>query len=266
MDRLIKGAIHIHSLYSSDGKESVKSIRDLFLPDGVNFLILTEHEDKLTELLYERFVQECKSLSTEDLIIIPGLEFKCDKIEILALNIEHMFTYSGLHDLLEKIRKNNGIAILAHPHKYKFNIEPYIKNDRINGVEIWNYRYDGKWMPRISSIKLMKSLKGKSIYAYAGWDFHERGRNFRLYHYLSVDELQIKKIIFKLKNGDYYIGNGKIILNSRAEASSSIYYESMIYNIGFDLINSIIYIGSNLFRRLNVRPPKVVYELLGYIK
>ena len=150
---------------------------------------------------FKLFISECKSLSEDDFVIIPGLEFRCENgLELLGLNISKKLNILEPKKLIELIQEKDGLAILAHPHKYKFNWDcAAIKN--LNGVEIWNYLYDGKYAPRISSINLLKSLRkiNKNIFAYVGVDFHNDVHTAELIHYVIVNKINSKEIIKSLK-------------------------------------------------------------------
>lgn len=255
----IKGAIHIHSLYSYDGEKSIEGIKSIFRDKGVDFIIFTEHAETLGDSEITSFVSECKSVSEENFIIIPGLEFLCENVEILGLGISKRLKFSGLNELIEEIQKNDGLAILPHPYKYKFSLDS-ASLKQLDGVEVWNYKYDGN-APRIGNINLLKRLDNGSIFAYAGLDFHNDMQNIELYHYLTVEKLNSKEVIKALKAGRFYIKNKMIKLNSKPNIKFHEYLLFGLLNLKYDLLKRCMNIGGKILRYLHIKPPKFLYNI-----
>ena len=279
----IKGVIHVHSLYSYDGVKSIEEIKKLFKKVGIDFIILTEHIEGLDNSKLISFISDCKSLSENDFIIIPGLEFKCEDIEILGLNISKNFKYSGLDELISQIQKNGGLAILAHPYKYKSTINSIFSSlGKLNGVEIWNSRYDGS-SPRVNNIILLKKLRlnKSNIFAYEGLDFHGDVQEIidakallislykvykrkiekrifpctELYHYLTVEKLSTEEIIDKLKRGEFYISRKNIIYDPNFNIKTYNYILFKLLNLEHDFLIGLMrkmkmsLIFRNIYRR-----------------
>lgn len=257
----IKGAIHIHSLYSYDGEKSIEEIKSIFRDKGVDFIIFTEHTETLGDSEITSFVSKCKSLSEENFIVIPGLEFICENVEVLGLglSISKRLKFSGLNELIEEIQKNDGLAILAHPYKYKFSLDS-ASLKKLDGVEVWNYKYDGN-APRIGNINLLKRLDNNSIFAYAGLDFHNDMQNIELYHYLTVEKINSEEIIKILKAGRFIIKNKLIKLNSKPNIKFHEYLLFSLLNLKYDLLKWCMNIGEKLLRYLHIKPPKFLYNI-----
>ncbi|MCJ7443533.1 MAG: PHP domain-containing protein [Methanotrichaceae archaeon] len=260
--RLIKGVIHVHSQYSYDGTLPLKTIKNYFKERGFNFIIFTEHENKMGDDWIDLFVSECKSASEEDFIIIPGIEFKYEDIEILGLNLNKNIYYNGIKDLIKKIKINNGLAVLAHPKKYKYNFKNNLSIlKELNGIEIWNCRYDGRHVPRVHSIKLLNLLRNENIFGYAGLDYHYIGESTQPYHQLYVKELTIQEIMENLKNGNYNIINNNLEIDSRANLTFSMYIIFLFKNYLYLFFKFIFLLGENFFHRLGRPPPKFMVQL-----
>ncbi len=88
MDEYTPGLIHVHSEYSYDGTLSLEELVSLCKEGEDRFVILTEHADDFYDSKMDMLVDECKKLSTKDFILIPGLEFNCEGMHILAIGIE----------------------------------------------------------------------------------------------------------------------------------------------------------------------------------
>lgn len=260
---VIKGAIHIHSLYSYDGKKSIEEIKHIYKSRGYNFIIMTEHAEKLEDDKFKLFISECKSLSEDDFVIIPGLEFRCKNgLEILGLNISKKLNILEPKKLIELIQEKDGLAILAHPHKYKFSWDYNILKN-LNGVEIWNYLYDGKHAPRVTSINLLKSLTktNKNIFAYCGVDFHDNVHTAELIHYVIINKISSKEIINSLKLGKFYIGNNRTKLNSKAEIKFYEYIWFDFLNLVYDVINTYAIISYKIIQYFGIKTPNFLYKL-----
>lgn len=281
MSMSIKGIIHIHSLYSYDGIKSMEEIKKTFKDIGVNFIIFTEHIEKLNDFEMTSFISECKSLSENDFIIIPGFEFKCENIEILGLNISKNFKYSGLEELISQIQKNGGLAILAHPHKYVINNSIFSSLEKLDGVEVWNLRYDG-FSPRVNNIILLKKLRlnKNNIFAYVGLDYHNDLQNneyidrpnfllthlYAIYkrdikkkifpstnlcHYMTVEKLSLEEIIRSLKKGEFYIGYKNIRYDSILNIKLYNYILFNLSSLEFDFLIELMKIEIKILHLLN---------------
>lgn len=263
--RIIKGAIHIHSLYSYDGEKSLNEIERIFRDRGVNFIFCTEHAETLEDPELASFLLECKSLSKDDFIIIPGLEFQCEDVEILGLNITRKLHFAGLEDLSEQIQANGGLAILAHPYKYNFKLSR-ASLEKLNGIEVWNCRYEGGSAPRISNINLLRTLNKEHIFAYAGLDFHNDQQNVKLYHYLAVEKLDLGEIVKTLKAGGFYIKSKRLKLDARANTSPCESILFSLLNWKYDLIKWGANICGRILRYLHIKPSKLLYKLVAFLE
>ena len=155
----IKGLIHIHSSYSYDGIFSLEELSELAKSKECSYIILTDHADDFTEKKMKSLVNECNRLSDTDFVLIPGLEFTCGGMHILAIGITEIIFESDLIKLIDRIHDKGGLAVLAHVVIYK-NI-PYGKLKNIDGVEVWNTRYEGRFSPSLKSLGILKSFRKK---------------------------------------------------------------------------------------------------------
>ena len=179
----IKGVIHVHSKYSYDGKESLASLRNFLLSQGVQFCCLTEHTDKMTLDQARLFVQECKALSGSQFLFIPGFEVPykvnaegregalgykvnaegregalgCENAHILLVGCEVFLAQFANAEVLTTWSSKSALTILAHPVRNRFKVDATIESV-IDGIEIWNQQYEGKYVPRVRSCQLLSRL------------------------------------------------------------------------------------------------------------
>jgi len=205
----LTGIVHCHSTYSYDGKMTLKELRELCIQKGVEFVCMTEHTDEMDAQEAKNFVEECEALSDEQFRFIPGFEVPYHSAHILMVGMR------SFHDIyapdIETLRKwsiEASFVVLAHPVRNKFTVDDGLLGE-IDALEVWNQQYEGKQVPRIRSLRLLRSLreKKKNLVATGGVDFH------RIEHFgaplltLDADSLDETVIIEKLKTGAFTISS-----------------------------------------------------------
>src|SRR5262249_39261561 len=150
---------HIHSVFS-DGDESLEQIVQTFKNDGMSFIAMTDHAEVFDDARMQRYVVLCESLSTADFLVIPGLEFamKGGSLHILGYGITNRVRASNMESLVDGIHDAGGLAVLAHPPRGSINMIHGIKS-RLDGIEVWNGRYDGTVTPRADSFQLLRRVR-----------------------------------------------------------------------------------------------------------
>ncbi|MDP4091951.1 MAG: PHP domain-containing protein [Bacillota bacterium] len=138
----MKFDLHLHSRHSPDSKSKVKDIIDKALRTELQGVSITDHNcfDGSEEAL---------SINTSDLIIVPGAEYSTDQghilvyflkygIEKLNLDTDSMGRYRW-QDIIQEAHRQDALAFLAHPYRYKKNYESDIWQE-VDGIEIYNSR------------------------------------------------------------------------------------------------------------------------------
>ena len=91
-NKTFRGIVHIHSSYSHDGENDLDELVSILGRQQLNFALLTEHVEDLSAVDFEHYVERCQSLSTDDLLLVPGLEYTFEdeskRIEILVFGRE----------------------------------------------------------------------------------------------------------------------------------------------------------------------------------
>lgn len=175
---MIKTACHIHSEWSYDGKWSLRELTSEFTRRGYDVVMLTEHDRGFDEDRFEAFRNACAEAGTDELLLIPGIEYSD------VDNIVHILTWGSVPflgegtpttDLLKAIKAANGIAVLAHPSRRdawrKFDPE---WTEYLLGIESWNRKTDG-WAPSKTAAPL---IRGTHLIPFVGLDFHNRNQLF----------------------------------------------------------------------------------------
>ena len=213
----MRGVLHVHSRFS-DGEESVERVAQTFRDSGMCFVAMSDHAEVFDEQRMQEYVAICDALSDSDFLIIPGLEFafKGGSIHILGYGITRRIRASGMEELVDGIHEAGGIAVLAHPPLGSINMIGSIKGT-LDGIEVWNGRYDGVVAPRAESFQLLRRIRSSNlkVSAYSGIDLHNIGQARKpLYVEIETETLHRAHIVDGLRAGRFTIHGGNIAIPS----------------------------------------------------
>lgn len=214
----VTGVLHCHSTYSYDGKLSLLELKDFYREREVSFVCMSEHTDKLTPEEAEAFVVECRELSDESFVFVPGFEVPYQEAHVLMLGCREFFGQVAADaQSLRDWASAAEFIVLAHPVRNHFKLDQEL-TAVIDGVEIWNQQYDGKPMARPRSGALLQALKGNrpELLATGGVDLHRSEHAGAPYTYLSVSALSESAIIAALKAGHYDFGHETYLIEATA--------------------------------------------------
>ncbi len=209
----LRGIIHCHSTYSYDGKLSLSELKTLCLERGVQFVCMTEHVDEMTPESAQAFVKECEVLSDEEFCFIPGFEVAYlprgakDHAHVLMVGMrEFLGTYAPSSDVLEKWMSKASFVVLAHPVRNNFVVDDSLLT-HMDALEVWNQQYEGKHVPRTSSLRLLETLRARksSVFGIGGVDFHRTEHFGAPFIRLTVDACAESAILEKLTTGAYIV-------------------------------------------------------------
>jgi hypothetical protein len=216
---LIKGALHIHTDFSHDGELPLATVAQLYRDRGFHFIGITEHSQDMDEQKIVALRQQAESLSGAGFRIIPGIEYSCkDALHIVGVGCDRILNTANPARLVRDIRAAGCFAVLAHPRRIHWDCSPDL-TAVLNAVEVWNVRYDGKYLPSPQALDFfnrMKALNPKLLAA-VGDDVHGPGGFYPLSYHMSVNSLDRESILNELIRGRYQIGS----LTYRIPASSS---------------------------------------------
>ncbi len=179
MARHLKGAIHIHTVFS-DGHSTVPEVIAAAQRAGLDYIIITDH-DRLDppQIAYQG--------RHGDLLVIYGYELTVrpwSKNHILILGLPSHRPYKGLPYLkkLQRIADDGGKTFIAHPWNL---IKPWLMQLHLgwgrfptvpcDGMEIWSFMHD--WVGSLKPHKLLRQyrspcdfLRGPKPGVLARWD------------------------------------------------------------------------------------------------
>lgn len=213
----MRGVLHVHSTFS-DGEESLDRVVQTFKDAGMKFVAVSDHAEVFDEERMRKYVDLCASLSGADFLVIPGLEFalKGGSIHILGYGITRRVAAATMERLVDGIHEAGGLAVLAHPPEGSINMITAIKG-KLDGIEVWNGRYDGAVAPRANSFQLLRHIRSSNARAaaYCGVDLHKLVQARKLMSVdVATDTLQRDAIIAALRAGCFTLHGSKLTIPS----------------------------------------------------
>lgn len=218
----MKGVLHVHSVFS-DGEESLDRLVQMLRAAGMQFVAVSDHAEVFDEQRMEQYVNLCAELSDSRFLVIPGLEFALHggDIHILGYNITKRVRFQGMEQLVDGIHEAGGIAVLAHPPAGSTNMIGPVKT-KLDGIEVWNSRYDGTHAPRADSFQLLRRLRriNTKVVGYCGVDLHKIGQLRRpVYVDVDTERLGQDAIVTALRSGKFTLHGAKMAIPSTGDLS-----------------------------------------------
>jgi predicted metal-dependent phosphoesterase TrpH len=128
----MKFDLHIHSTYSYDSFLSVEKILKIAKKKGLDGIAIADHNT--TKGGFEALKVE----KGEDLQVIVGAEMKTEYGDIIGLFLSEEIRSSRFEEVIEEIKSQSGLSVLAHPYRQYKNPEEIV--DRVDLVETFNAR------------------------------------------------------------------------------------------------------------------------------
>ena len=216
----VHGVIHAHSTYSYDGKLSLPDLKELLFKHGISFCCVTEHTDELTPEQAQAFVEECHKLSDQAFVFVPGFEVPYRDTHVLHIGTSVFLAQIADEATLRKWREVTPWVVLAHPVRNQFVIDDVL-NSVIDGVEVWNQQYEGKWAPRLRSLRFYAELKKNKpeLKATGGLDLHRTEHFGTPQIELELDTLTVPEIVRQLTLGFYTIKGPSVVMDAHGTFS-----------------------------------------------
>jgi PHP domain-containing protein len=208
------GILHVHSNLSYDGQNTLAEIASLAKSRGYRFVGMSEHSDTFEPQKMAYFVDECRRLSDASFLMIPGLEFTCDnRLHLLALGIDRYTDSTNPALVARFVNAQGGLAILSHPGRYGYQIPSGLEM-LLDGIEVWNAGYDGRFIPNDRSIRLWKSLHARNnlLRAFGSQDLHAVGNHRHVRVSVRCEPMTREAILKSLKGGNFVISNSYVRL------------------------------------------------------
>jgi hypothetical protein len=213
----MRGVLHVHSTFS-DGDESLERVVETFKDGGMDFIAVSDHAEVFDEGRMREYVALCASLSSAEFLVIPGLEFalKGGSIHVLGYGISERVRASSIEELVDGIHRAGGIAVLAHPPSGSINMIAPVKG-KLDGIEVWNGRYDGTVSPRADSFQLLRRIRQSNpkAAAYCGVDLHKIAQARKaVYAEVETERLGRNEILDALRDGRFTVHGASLVIPS----------------------------------------------------
>lgn len=134
----MKMDIHIHSKYSKDSLSSPKDISRTVKKKKLDAFAVTDHNTLKGSLAIRSLIKGSKAGRAP--ILISGIEVNTNMGDVVCLFIDKKLKSRNINDLIDEVKDQDGLVILAHPyasHRFKEN-DDFLK--RIDGIETFNSR------------------------------------------------------------------------------------------------------------------------------
>lgn len=111
-DRFIDIDLHIHTKYSPDSSLEPKNAIKQAIKVGLSAIAITDHNTMKGITAVRKL-----KLQTKDLIMVPGMEVRTEKGDLVALFIESELHSRNFVEVLDEVKQQDGILVLPHPFR-----------------------------------------------------------------------------------------------------------------------------------------------------
>jgi len=254
-----RGATHVHSAYSYDGKLDLPQLKSCLKAAGFSFACLTEHaEQGFDRKGLEGLVAECRGMSDGSFVFIPGLELAFPEAHVLAIGVgSDIDPQEDPLALLKKLKAAGCYCVFAHPHRSGF-MAPAGTEGLFDAIEVWNLQYDGKRVPRTAALAYLKAARERypETKASAGLDFHREAHAGGPGTEIEARELEAEGIVRALKSGEYVLASGPAEVSSDGQLRGVTPAKARAVSAFSVAAIRLAKLASSWAKRLHLRPPK----------
>jgi hypothetical protein len=206
-----RGNTHTHAKYSDDNdKNDVPQIASWYKKAGYNFLVLSEHNDHLSD---KKVFCHDEASDPPDFLMICGLELS-RKRHHTAIGIDRFIDKEkSLQDGVNKVIEAGGVPVLNHPMDPVITTKAFLQVKGLNHLEIVN---GGRLEDTPSSEILWDSIlsvpNGRRVFALASDDNHYKEGNVgKGWIMVNAPALTKKDIVESIRKGNFYATTGVIL-------------------------------------------------------
>jgi len=178
--------LHVHTKYSFDSFLEPKDAIKFALRQGLTAIAITDHDTTKGG-----FAALNETSKARNLTIIPGIEIKTDRGDIIGLFVLDEIKTREFFDVIDEIKDQGGLVILPHPYKSHKNIKEIA--EFVDVIEVFNGRCSTT--QNLKAFKLSKDL-GKPAVASSDAHFSFEIGRFKTRLHTEIDSSdELKKII-----------------------------------------------------------------------
>lgn len=203
-----RGALHVHSDLSHDGRMTIAELAEWYRPRGFHFVAMGEHSQDMDEARVRALLAECAVHSTPEFLMLPGIEFTCEPsdMHILGVGVAALTPHTEPVAVVRHIHEHGGVAVLAHPKRVGWNCSRELLL-ALDAAEIWNVGYDGRYLPAAQAPGEFRRLREANprLLAVASHDLHRREGYYNVAVEMEVTALSREAVLGNLREGTYRI-------------------------------------------------------------
>lgn len=236
-----RGIIHCHSRFSHDGQHSLAELCQAFKEQGFQFAALTEHSAGISKEVYAEFVAQCEELSSEDFVLVPGLEILCtDGIEIAGIGLEEIVEPGNPDHVVAAIRQAGGFSIWVHPKKRgPLPAKPYASH----AIELLNGKEDGTVAPDLTLLRrIIRWRRRYDFFVVMGLDLHVLGAPLNIWTECRVPHLSPSALVNALLLGNFSSHATRIDVSSSGAVRSGLYVKICLCRFAYLFWNRFLQI------------------------
>ncbi len=184
--------LHVHTVHS-DGHGTVRDVLRVAEAKGLDGLAITDHNT--LQGYFEAESYDC------GLLILPGYEISTDAGHVLVIGLEDLPPKTGYiryESLMEWVRDNGGVTILAHPAIGIGRVDRWM-NFKPDAVEVLNASYP---LSRFFVKRGLKIARRLNVPGVAGSDAHYLQCVGDSYTIAEVNEFSGERVIEAIRNGE----------------------------------------------------------------
>ncbi len=176
------GAIHMHSEFSHDGRDSLPALNAFARRHELGFLGLTDHAEDFDAARFAEFQAGCAAASDDQVLLIPGLEFRFagyNGLHLLALGLSRWIEPTTPGEFMVMAGAAARFTIVAHPILPRYQVPAEVAAG-IDAIEVWNASYNTRYLPDPAAARLLRRIQRQrpELLGTAGLDQHD-ARNYR---------------------------------------------------------------------------------------
>lgn len=135
----LRAELHCHSIHS-DGFGTIEECVKTAKKKGLDIIAITDHDTAENTLIFWK-------KQPEGILVIPGVEISTDKGHVLGLFVKQNIQPGPLEIVIDELKKQDAIGILAHPfhkplaNRFRKKKEKYWEDSdifKVDCIEIYN--------------------------------------------------------------------------------------------------------------------------------
>jgi hypothetical protein len=219
----IRGALHVHSTLSRDGTMTIAELARYFQQRGYQFLAMGEHAEDLDEAKVQTLGEQSAANSNGQFCVIPGIEFAVTpQVHLVGIGVTNLIRLENPAYVAAQMRRQGGLSILAHPKRLGWECPAEVLV-AVDGAEIWNVGYDGKYLPSAKALPAFERMRqiNPKLLAIASHDFHRTASFYDVAIEMDAPTISPHAILQNLKQGAYRVRSAFFNCDSQGHVSAA---------------------------------------------